>query len=178
MSNTINSTPDSLAVSMSQIDLGPHNSIQFMFAQLQLAQAEICKGQAEAYIDKIKETQEKQKECAEMIEMARELQNKAENGEGDCSWDKNASVMPQEMKEYFDANGLKYDSDGNDLVHNKDEWEFNIKSLTNYQETLGTSTQTDMVYLQDFMSQYNGFLQGANSAIQDSNDTLTTILRG
>lgn len=60
----------------------------------------------------------------------------------------------------------------------KDQWEFNLKSLTNYQETLGSYTQTDMVYLQDYMSQYNSFMQGANSSIQNTNDTLTAILRG
>ena len=180
MSNQVtnNGTANTIDALMNSIDLGPHNSIQFLFAKLQLAQAQICKDQANDYIEKIQKTQEKQKECAKMIEEARKLQNEAENGKGDCPWDKNASMMTQEMKEYFDTNKLDYDTDGNDLAHNKDEWEFNIKSLTNYQESLGTSSQTDMVFLQDFMGQYNSFLQGANSAIQDSNDTLTTILRG
>jgi hypothetical protein len=35
-----------------------------------------------------------------------------------------------------------------------------------------------MVFLQDFMGQYNSYLTGANSAIQQSNQTLGTIVRG
>ena len=48
----------------------------------------------------------------------------------------------------------------------------------NYQESLGTKTQTQMVFLQDFISQYNSYLQGANSAIQESSDVLTAIATG
>ena len=35
-----------------------------------------------------------------------------------------------------------------------------------------------MVYVQDFMGQYNSYLTGANSSIQQSNQTLGTIARG
>lgn len=162
---------ESTSAIMGSIDLGPHNSIQFLFAKLQLTQAQICKDQAQDYIDKITETQEKQKECADMIAKARELQQQAKN-------DDTVTAMPDDMKQFFEKYGLDWDKEGKDDWHNSDEWDYNIKSLTNFQDTLGTSTQTDMVYLQDFMSQYNGFLQGANSAIKESNDTLTTILRG
>lgn len=160
--------PSTIAT-VSSCDTG--RSIQFMFAKLQLEQSNICKTQAEAYMSKIEQAQEDQKKCADMIAMARDLQNQAKES-GGCT------TMPQEMVDYFNQNGLKYDTAGNDTLHTEEEWDYNIKSLTNYQETLGSYTQTDMVYLQDYMSQYNSFLQGANSAIQDSNDTLMAILRG
>ncbi len=163
---------------METIDLGPTGSVQMMFAKLQLAQSEICKNQAEYYMDQIEEIQEEQEECAKMIEMARNLQNNAKNGTGDCSWDKNASVMPQEMVDYFDEHGLSYDTDGDDRVHNSDEWDYNLKSLTNYQEQIGNKTQTLMVYLQDFIGQYNSYLQGANTQISNANQTLTNLARG
>ena len=35
-----------------------------------------------------------------------------------------------------------------------------------------------MVYLQDFMGQYNSYLQGANSAISQATQTLTTLATG
>ncbi len=151
------------------IDLGPSGSIQMLYAALQLAQAEICKGQAESYMEKIKATQEEQKECAKMIELARAKQSEAD-ANGDCTY------LDGELKAYFESKGLSWDKDGNDDKHNKEEWDYNIKSLTNYQEQLGTSTQTDMVYLQDFMGQYNSFLQGANKAVSDSNQTLQAIV--
>ena len=65
-----------------------------------------------------------------------------------------------------------------DYVHNADEWDYNLKSLTNYQEQIGTKTQTLMVYLQDFIGQYNSYMQGANTQISNANQTLTNIARG
>lgn len=50
----------------------------------------------------------------------------------------------------------------------KDQWEFNIKSLTNYQEQVGSKTQSIMVSLQDFLGQFNSYLQGANAAITEA----------
>ena len=58
------------------------------------------------------------------------------------------------------------------------DWDFNIKSLTNYQETVGNKTQTLMVYLQDFIGQYNSYLQGASSSINDAKNVLSAIARG
>ena len=165
---------------MQTIDLGPTGSIQMMFAKLQLAQSAICKDQAELYMQQIEDIQAEQKECADMIKKARELQNKAKSGTGDCKWDKNASVMPDDMVKYFESHGLTYDTTGGegDYVHNSDEWDINLKSLTNYQETIGNKTQTLMVYLQDFIGQYNSYLQGANTQIANANQTLTNLARG
>ena len=60
----------------------------------------------------------------------------------------------------------------------KDEWDYALKSLTNYQEQVGNKTQTLMVYLQDFIGQYNSYLQGANTQISNANQTLTNLARG
>ena len=173
----VNST-SSIAEIMKDINIGPTNNVQMMFAKLQLAQSELCKNQAESYMKQIEDIQDEQKKCAEMISKARDLQQAAKNGTGDCSWDKNASVMPQEMADYYKEHGLSYDTKGNDLVHNADEWDYNLKSLTNYQEQIGNKTQTLMVYLQDFIGQYNSYLQGANTQIANAMQALTNVTRG
>ena len=168
----------SISEIMSTIDLGPTDSIQFMFAKLQLAQAQICKNAATDYMNQIESVQQEQKEVAEMISKARELQNNANNGTGDCSWDKKASMMPQEMADWMDKHGLDYDKTGNDLANNEDEWTYAIQSLTNYQESISNKTQTLMVYLQDFISQYNSYVQGANSAISQAAQVTTAVATG
>jgi hypothetical protein len=142
-----------------------------MFAKLQLAQSEICKAQATDYMNQIEEIQEEQKKCAEMIEQARTLQEQAKTTG-------KTTTMPTEMVNYFTEHGLSWDTDGNDYKHYADQWDYNIKSLTNYQETIGNKTQTLMVYLQDFVSQYNSYLQGASTQISNANQTLTNIARG
>ena len=165
------STTSNLSQIMADIDLGPTGSVQFMFAKLQLAQSEICKNQAMSYMSEIEDIQEEQTKCAEMIERARELQNQAEES-GECT------EMPDDMKEYFESRGLSWDCAGDDDWHTADEWDYNLKSLTNYQEEIGTKTQTLMVYLEDFIGQYNSYLQGASTQISNATQTLTNIARG
>lgn len=157
---------------MSDIDLGPTGSIQFMFAKLQLAQSQLCKNQAEDYMKQVQDIQTEQKKCSEMIAKARELQQNVKDG--------GTNEMPQDMRDFYTARGLQWDKKGGetDYIHNKDEWDYNMKSLTNYQEQIGNKTQTLMVYLQDFMGQYNSYLQGANSAISKANDVLSSIAQG
>ena len=166
----VNAT-NSLSQIMADIDLGPTGSVQFMFAKLQLAQSQICKNEAESYMKQIETIQEEQKECAEMIELARKLQNDAK------SKDK-CTDMPPEMVKFFEQRGLSWETTGNDKAHNADEWDYNLKSLTNYQEQIGNKTQTLMIYLQDFIGQYNSYQEGAMSAISAANQTLRTISRG
>ncbi len=156
---------------MADIDLGPAGGIQMMFAKLQMAQSQICKNQANDYMAQIQDIQAEQKACASMIERARTLQNEAKTGD-------KATTMPEDMKKFYSDRGLSWEKKGNDDIHNKDEWDYNLKSLTNYQEQVGSKTQTLMVYLQDFIGQYNSFLQGANTAISNANQVLTNIARG
>ena len=161
----------SLSEIMQSIDLGPTGSVQMMFAKLQLAQSQICKNQAESYMQQIEDIQSEQKKCAEMIAKARELQNQAKT-------DDKCTTMPKEMRGYYKEHGLSWDTAGDDYKHTADEWDYNLKSLTNYQEQIGNKTQTLMVYLQDFIGQYNSYLQGANTQIANANQTLTNLARG
>ena len=161
----------SLSGIMNSIDLGPTQSLQMLFAKLNLAQAQLAKNGAMDNIKKIQDSQEAQKECAAMIQKARELQNTAKN-------DKSATEMPADMRNFFTKNNLKWDTAGGDFKHNKDEWDYNIQQLTSYRDQLGTDTQQLMVFVQDFMGQYNSSLQGANPAIQQGNQTLQSLATG
>lgn len=53
-----------------------------------------------------------------------------------------------------------------------------IASLESAQEEVGSSIQQEMVFVQDFMGQYNSYTQGASSAISKSSDTLTSVATG
>ena len=163
----------SLSQIMADIDLGPTGSLQFLFAKLQMAQSQICKSQAESYMKQIETIQEEQELCAKMIEEARKQQNEAKAG-----GEKHATAMSPEMQKFFNDRGLSFDQTGGYDTHNADEWDYNIKSLTNYQEQIGNKTQTLMIYLQDFIGQYNSYQEGAMSAISSANQTLRTIAKG
>ena len=173
MSNTVGN----ISGIMNTLDLGPTGSLQFQFAKLQLAMAEISKNGALDYMKQIQDAQEEQKKVSAMLQQARQLQADAGAGNGDCSWDKKASVMPDDMWKYMDKNDLAYDKKGNDKVQNKDEWDVAIQSLQAHLDKLGSNTQQLMVFVQDFMGQYNSYLQGSNSVIQQANQTLAELAR-
>ena len=53
-----------------------------------------------------------------------------------------------------------------------------IQSLQDIQGTIGSDTQQQMIFVQDFMSKVSSYSQGAMSAISKSGDTTTAIARG
>ena len=152
-------------------ELGPTTSLQLMFAKLQLELAETAKTQAMDKMDAIASAQDEQKQVSQLLNEARQAKADA-NSTGECT------SMSQEMVDYMDAHGLAYDKTGNDYYHSSDEWDVAITALESRLEELGTNTQQEMVYVQDYMGQYNSYLQGANTQIANSNQTLTNLARG
>lgn len=161
----------SLSEIICDINLGPNDSVQMKFAALQLAQSMLCKDAAMDYMGQIEQIQAQQKKCSEMIAKARELQNQAKK-------DDTTTTMPQDMIDFFNDNGLHWEETGNDYKHNKDEWDYNIQSLTNFQESISNKTQTLMVYLQDYIGQYNSFTQGASAQVSQAMQVLTAVATG
>ena len=146
-----------------------------MFAKLQLDMAETVKSQAMDRMDQIAKTQEEQKQAAGYLNEARQAQANARNG---ADSGEGTSEMSVEMKQYMDNNGLAYDKTGDDSSMTANEWDTTINSLEDHLEKLGTETQQQMVYVQDFIGQYNSYLQGANTQISNSQQTLTSLSRG
>lgn len=170
MSQAINNSMTTSGVS-SASDLGPTTSLQLMFAKLQLELSETAKAQAMEKMDYIANVQDEQKQVTELLNQARQLQADAEK-DGTCT------EMSPEMIAYMDEHNLAYDKKGDDYKHDKDQWELAITSLEGQLESLGTDTQQQMIYVQDFMGQYNSYLQGANTQISNANQTLTSLARG
>ena len=64
---------------------------------------------------------------------------------------------------------------GNPTADDIKNW---ISNLESSQEELGTDIQQQMVFVQDYMGQYNSYTQGASSAISKSNEVLTALATG
>lgn len=169
MSNTVGSS-NSISDITNLIDLGPTGSLQFQFAKLQLAMAELSKHGAMDYIKQIQDSQEEQKKISNMLQQARQLQ-------ADAKKNSNATTMPTEMVKYMNQNGLAYDKTGNDTKHKHEEWDVAIQSLQAQLDKVGSNTQQLMVFVQDYMGQYNSYLQGSNSVIQQANQTLGELAK-
>ncbi len=76
-----------------------------------------------------------------------------------------------------DAAGISMPT-SSDKDKNKAEWDKVIAQLQTKMDTVGANIQTQMVQLQDFMGQYNSYMQGANTAISTSNQVLTSLAKG
>ena len=171
-------------------ELGPTTSLQLMFAKLQLELATTAKTQAMDKMDAIAKVQDEQKLVSQLLNEARQAKADANSGIAAGTQTetysnrttekntKNCTLMSKEMVDYMDAHGLAYDKTGGDYNHSSDEWDVAITALESRLEELGTNTQQEMVYVQDYMGQYNSYLQGANTQIANSNQTLTNLARG
>ena len=177
------------ATSLSSVslgELGPTTSLQLMFAKLQLELAETAKTQAMDKMDAIAKTQDEQKLVSDLLNEARQAQADGKNGAGVGKTSisgvtvtgKDCYPMSQDMVDYMDAHKLAYPNADGDYILGKDEWDVAITSLEGRLEELGTNTQQEMVYIQDYMGQYNSYLQGANTQISNANQTLTNLARG
>lgn len=168
--NETNSSLSSLSDVLSNIDLGGSSSIQEMFVKLQSETMLINKYNANKYMDDLMKLQEEQKKVTDMIQECRELQQTAKDSV-------KCTAMPEDIRTFMDTNNLKYDTTGNDLLMTADEWNVAINSLTDYQETIGNDMKTEMIEIQDYLGQYNSYLQGSNAMATASNQTLESVLR-
>ena len=146
-------------------------SLQLQFAKLQLAMAQSAKDGAMDAISKIQQTQQEQTQTQAFIDKARELRHQAVQKGG-------ATAMPADMKAFMDQRKLAYDRTGGDNDHNPQEWDVAISSLKGQQDILGQQLQEWMIWTQDYIKQYNAYLQGVNSSLQSATQTLTALQRG
>ncbi len=174
----VNSTTRSSSISGSDLGVYGTTSLQFMFAKLQLELAEAAKTSAMEKMNDIQNSQEERKRVSQLLNECRQKQSDARGGTGDCPWDKKASMMSEDCQKYMDQHGLAYDKTGNDRANNEEEWKVAITALEGRLDELGSDTQQQMVYVQDYMGQYNSYLQGANTQISNGNQTLQSLARG
>ncbi len=167
---TVQEESSRLAGSMTDADFADV-SLNAAFAQLQQELSQSAKNTALGNIEQIESLQAEQSKVAAYLAEARQLQAEAaSSGE--------STEMPDEMLAYMDTNGLKYDTTDNDHIHSRDEWDVAIQSLMAKDEDIGTGIQQAMVYVQDYMGQYNSYAQAARTAIERGMGSSNQVARG
>jgi hypothetical protein len=181
----------SKALDFSNIPSGS-STIHLRFAALQMKMAGSNKQEAIKIMDSIQSEQDKTKKVSAMIQEAKTLLAKASSD--------GSSTLPREWIEFFGQNDIKFclryddahmkmalqDLSAGQIEGGKrptgieisaDEWQINIDALNAYRTTLGVDTQQKMVYVNDYMGQYNAYLTGANSAIKMQSEILINMAR-
>ncbi|MBQ9452182.1 MAG: USH1C-binding protein 1 [Desulfovibrio sp.] len=152
-----------------------HGSPQMALAMLQMELAKTNKEQAMAGIKEIENEQAKKKEIADALNQARDYKA------SDKNYTKQAGGEPYTSKEFnkvVEGLGLTVPDKAGDKKANDLNWDKLIAQLQTKMDTVGANIQTQMVQLQDFMGQYNSYMQGANSAIATANQVLTSLAKG
>ncbi|MBQ9451772.1 MAG: hypothetical protein IJU65_00540, partial [Desulfovibrio sp.] len=161
-----------------------HGSPQMALAMLQMELAKTNKEQAMSGIKEIENEQAKKKACADALNQARDMKSGQHylNNWGD------EDHIPDSLKNWAKENGIKLvnqddvgrpkKSDSMDKDKLNAAWDKVIAQIQTKMDTMGANIQTQMVQLQDFMGQYNSYMQGANTAISTSNQVLTSLAKG
>lgn len=133
-------------------------NIQLLFAQLQQQMAQDCKQQAQQKMQEIIKQQETQRLITEYINTARVSQNQVDS--------KNApQPISANMRTFLLENNLFPASvNSSAAAYTKAEWMLIEVSLESYQSAMAQATQQQMVYVQDYMGQYNQYMQGISGS--------------
>lgn len=159
-------------------------SPQLAFALLQMELAKANKDEALKGIKEIEATQAQKAEMAEMLNKARDMKQGHHylNNWGD------ENNIPDDLEKWASNNGINLPNQ-DDVGRPKKSgscdnekcdaaWDKVIAQIQTKMDTVGADIQTKMVQLQDMMGQYNSYMQGANSSIATSNQTLSSLARG
>lgn len=164
-------SPAALAAGLPDLpsDSGSTESIQMMFARLQLEMAQTNKAAAQDAIKQVQESQAGIKEAAGYMNQLREL--RAQDRQARQSG-QTPPALPGELQAFLEKNGIYYGSAA------QPDYDSAISGIGDHIDRLSMDTQMQMVYVQDYMSQYNSYLNGAANSIDRSGQTLQSIARG
>lgn len=154
-------------------------SISLLFAKLQMSLAQANRSKAESIIKDIQSTQAEATKYAEMINTLRSAKTSTidSNGNSKDATDSSRAEVVNANKEALKSMGIS-DGDLNKSKFTKDDLELIISNLQTKQDTIGSNVQQQMVYVQDYIGQYNAYTSGSTSAISEANSTLKTIAQG
>lgn len=169
--DTSTTTSSTLSDILNGVGLGTsQKSVQMMFVKLQQQQAQICKDNAQKYIEEIQKQQNTQKQLAELLSQLR-------------NFSVTISQEPLQLTEEIKQNliTLNIYSETDDALTKKytqADADSLIAKVEVMQENLGSNTQQNMVYIQDFIGQYNSYLQNSLSTVTTSIDTSSSLSKG
>ncbi len=151
------------------------NSVQMLFALVQMELSKTHKDQAKQLINAVKANQETSKKYAQLIS---DVNSKIGSDDSDTGKTNRANALKALKSRCvelgIDGNAQYFTSSKVSVA----EASKLVSSLQGLQEQFGTKNQTLMVQIQDLLGQYNANVQGANAAVQQSNNVLQSLAKG
>ncbi|SIO28634.1 hypothetical protein [Halodesulfovibrio marinisediminis] len=181
-------------------------SLSRMFAELQMLASDNAKTKATELMDAIKKRQTDLKDSYIVKNLLKELRPSADYKPVNINTKTftDSTGKKRLLKDWMKDHGYKVSSSGEradeaakkthmnkniflgiqklvgikttDVFLTNDDIKAAIPRITTHIESLSTDTQSQMIRLQDFMGQYNNYLQGAHRTTGDGKQTLNAIL--
>ena len=141
-------------------------SLDAMIMAVLTARADILQNQLEEQIESINQKNQTLESANDMLARAKEL--KAEAGTSD------SVRMPQDMIDFWDSLGAKYDSSDS---HDSSEWDVNIEGLKGKIEALTSQSQLETTKLQQTINKYNQTFEMLSNFMNKYFQSISTIIQ-
>lgn len=141
------------------IGLGYQGSLQMLFAKLQLQQAGSAKEQSLNYLYKIEELQELQKQLYPL---------RAEMQLLEFTYPNQDKILSLSLVEACRAQGFIIEGEAVEggIKISSQQYNTYLGQIKDKLDAVGEEIYQTMIIIQDYMAQYDSYLQGASSAIQ------------
>lgn len=146
---------------------GSQQSLDSLMMSVMSERAMLLDGQVRDQVSQVRAKNEKLAKANEFMAEARTLKNQASSS--------TCQTMPADMRTFFEENGIKWDTKGDDYAHNSAEWDINIENLKGFTESLTSTSQLDMAQLQSTMGKYNQTFEQLSNFISKYQQSLGTI---
>ncbi|MEI2740861.1 MAG: hypothetical protein V9G63_00245 [Candidatus Competibacter sp.] len=111
-----------------------------------------------------------------LIAQANDMLARVQQLKNQAAQNNNVTNGGAEMKKFFDANGIKYDTTGNDFLHNKDEWEVAIQGLKNFTDKLNSQSELDFIRVQNLNNKREQALELTTNQLQKDSKIKNDII--
>ena len=121
-------------------------------------------------LEQVKSTLAEMNACREMYSRMKQFQTQAKTS------GKNVE-MPQDMLDFINARGIKYDTTGNDNLHNADQWDVNMQYMDSYMQKISGQNKTQMLELNQCVEDGNNALREVSTIFSKFSEILQSIIQ-
>lgn len=141
-------------------------SVQQLFAKLQQELAQSAKESAQSSIEQVQALQELSRTCTEYINEAKTIRSGLVEA-GD------AAAVPEDMLAFLQEHSLYVPTDPGKA--DSESWKAIVSALESFLESTSTNCQQQMVFVQDYIGQYNSFSQSYQSSTSEVQELLNGL---
>ena len=121
-------------------------------------------------LDETRATLKEMSDCRDQYNAMKHLKETAKTN-SDCT------AMPDDMKKFLDARGIKYETTGNDNLNDANEWDINMANLDSYIQKISGQNKTQMLELNQSVEDANNSLREVTTVFAKHTEIVQSIIQ-